>query len=244
MWEVNQKQLAAALKITSRQVRNLRDQGMFAFIPNTKKYDLPTCIEEYLEFKLKAETGRRTSIDKEKEQAEHEQLKKEITKLKLRKMRKEVHEAADVEQFLNNMLLNFRNRLLSVPAKIAPQILNESDINIIINQLTKEMLETLDELSEYDPDVINKDNAGIEFDDDDAHRADRPGLQRIPPQKAGRLLPLLCGRRCCKAPKRSEPGQKPAPRGRWRSQVFDLYRLDYIRLHVALYAAALIRWPV
>lgn len=164
MYEVNQKTLAAALGISSRQVRNLREQGMFEFAPGTKKYDLTKCVNEYIEFKVKAEVGGGTSIIKEKEQAEHERLKKEITKIKLRKLRTEVHEAADVEEFLNNMLLDFRNRILSVPAKIAPQILNESDINIIINLLTNEMLETLDELSEYDPDVINNDNAGIEFD--------------------------------------------------------------------------------
>ena len=172
MWEVNQKQLSEALGISARQIRNLREQGMFEFIPNTKKYNLPACIKEYLDFKLKAETGRGTSIDKEKEQAEHERLKKEITKLKLRKLRNEVHEAVNVEEFLNNMLMNFRGRLLSIPAKIAPQILNESDINVIINHLTTEMLETLDELSEYDPDAINKDDNGIEFDDEDGEEAD------------------------------------------------------------------------
>lgn len=167
MYEVNQKTLAAALGISSRQVRNLREQGMFEFAPGTKKYDLTKCVNEYIEFKVKAEVGGGTSIIKEKEQAEHERLKKEITKIKLRKLRTEIHEAADVEEFLNNMLLDFRNRLLSVPAKIAPQILNESDINIIINILTDEILETLDELSEYDPDVINNDNSGIEFDNEE-----------------------------------------------------------------------------
>lgn len=167
MYEVNQKTLAAALGISSRQVRNLREQGMFEFTPGTKKYDLTKCVSEYIEFKVKAETGRGTSLNKEKEQAEHEHLKKEITKIKLRKLRKEVHEAVDVEEFLNNMLLNFRSHLLAVPGKIAPQILNESDINVIINQLTKEMLEVLDELAEYDPDAINNDTAGIEFEDED-----------------------------------------------------------------------------
>lgn len=167
MYEVNQKTLSVALGISARQVRNLKEQGMFEFIPGTKKYDLTKCVSEYIEFKVKAETGRGTSINREKEQAEHEHLKKEITKIKLRKLRKEVHEAADVEYFLNDMLLNFKNRLLSVPAKIAPQVLNESDINVIINLLNDEMIETLEELSEYDPDIINKDSGDIEFDSND-----------------------------------------------------------------------------
>lgn len=167
MYEVNQKTLAAALGISTRQVRHLREQGMFEFISGTKKYDLTACVSEYIAFKVEAEVGRGTSIDKEKEQAEHERLKKEITQIKLRRLRKETHEAADVEEFLNNMCTNFRSRLLSVPAKIAPQILNESDINVIINLLTDEMFETLDELSEYDPDIINNDSGRFDVDDDD-----------------------------------------------------------------------------
>lgn len=167
MYEVNQKTLAAALGISSRQVRNLREQGMFEFVPGTKKYDLTKCVSEYIEFKVKAEIGSGTSIVKEKEQAEHERLKKEITKIKLRKLRKEVHEAADVEAFLNGMLLNFRARLLSVPGKVAPQILGLSDINAIIKILDDEMIQTLEELSEYDPDIVNGENGTDIIDDED-----------------------------------------------------------------------------
>ena len=52
MYEVNQKTLAAALGISSRQVRNLREQGMFEFVSGTKKYDLTKCVSEYIEFKV------------------------------------------------------------------------------------------------------------------------------------------------------------------------------------------------
>ncbi len=170
--EINQKQLAALLGITARQVRNLKQDGLFELTPNSRKYNAEKCVQEYIEFKIKAETGRGTSVIKEKEQAEHERLKKEITKIKLRKLRKEVHEASDVEEFLNNMLVDFRNRLLSVPGKIAPQILGETDINVIINQLTGEIVDTLDELSEYDPDVINNDNELIDVDVDEEEEED------------------------------------------------------------------------
>ena len=166
MYEVNQKTVASALGITARQVRNLRDEGMFSFIRGTKKYDLTECVKEYIEFKVKAETGRGASIDIEKERAQHERAKKEITQLKLRKLRKEIHEASDVREMLTGMLVNFRSRLLSVPSRIAPLILNESDINVIIRRLEKEMLDTLDELAEYDPDKINKES-GVDFDDED-----------------------------------------------------------------------------
>lgn len=167
MYEVNQKTLAAALGISARQIRNLREQGMFEFVPGTKKYDLTKCVSEYVEFKIKAETGRGTTLNKEKEQAEHERLKKEITKIKLRILRKEVHEARDVEEFLNGMLLNFRARLLAVPTKCAPLVLNKKDVNDIINILNSEMIETLSALSEYDPDLINNLGDSYDFAEED-----------------------------------------------------------------------------
>ena len=85
-----------------------------------------------------------------------------------------MHEAADVEMFLNDMLLNFRARLLAVPGKIAPQILGETDINTIIKLLTDEMFQTLDELSEYEPDAVNGDGGVADIDDgaDDEEEAE------------------------------------------------------------------------
>ncbi len=166
MYEVNQKTLAEALNISAREIRNLKQRGMFPFIPGTKKYDLAGCVSEYIEFKIKAETGRGASIDREREQAEHERLKKEVTKIKLRKLRGEVHEAADVEAFLNNTFSGFRSCLLAVPAKIAPLILNKCDINEIMELLTREMSAVLDALSQYDPDKINK-NGDIDFDSEE-----------------------------------------------------------------------------
>ncbi len=166
---VNQKELANILGITSRRVRQLREEGFFSFTENGKKYSLEKCVQEYIEYKVKAETNTGTSIDREKEQAEHEQIKKNISKLKLRKLKKELHEASDVELFLSEMLINFRNRLVSIPSKIAVQILGEEDINRIIEILQKEMYETLEELSEYNPDKINREK---NYDSDEDYEED------------------------------------------------------------------------
>lgn len=163
MYEVNQKTLALALGISSRQVRDLRSKhGMFPFIPDTKKYDLTSCVNEYINFKVGERTGK-TSVDREKEMAEHEQIKKEIAKLKLRKIRRDALEARDVENYLKSMLVEFRNRLLAVPSRVAPILLGETDINVIIKTLDREMFDTLDELSEFDPEKI----AGEDFDNED-----------------------------------------------------------------------------
>ena len=92
---------------------------------------------------------------KEQIQAEHEEVKMKISKLKLRRLRQELHEAEDVEAFLSAMLLRFKNRLLSCPAKLAMEIAGEQDINTIIQAIKKELSAALEELSEYDPEEID-----------------------------------------------------------------------------------------
>lgn len=165
---VNQKELAECLGISSRQVRNLKKDGMFEQPQNKKGYILENCIQEYINFKINEEMGRSASISKEKVQAQHEEVKKEISILKLRKLRRELHEAADVEAFLSEMLVNFRNRLESLPTKMAMQVSGETDINLIIQKIAAGIHEALNELSEYDPDEIDGQKAGdTELEDDE-----------------------------------------------------------------------------
>ena len=153
---VNQKELAQCLGISTRQVRNLKQEGMFETVNGSRGYVLETCVQEYVNFKVNAEMGRSASISIEKVRADHEEVKKNISIMKLRKLRRELHEAADVEAFLSDMLMRFKNRLLSLPAKMAMQVAGEKDINKIIQGLTKGIYEALDELSEYDPDEIDR----------------------------------------------------------------------------------------
>ena len=135
---VNQQELARCLGLTARQVRNLRkDYGMFPNDDN-KKYALEECIHEYIRFKIEEETGRRSNISKEKVSAEHEEVKKQISLLKLKKLKAELHLAKDVE-----------------PTKMAMQVAGMTDVNEIINTLSKSVREALDELSEYDPQEID-----------------------------------------------------------------------------------------
>ena len=93
---VNQKELAQTLGISSRRVRALKEEGLFETSKSGRGYNLETCVQEYIEYKVNAELGRSASISKEKVQAEHEEVKKQISILKLRRLRRELHEAADV----------------------------------------------------------------------------------------------------------------------------------------------------
>ena len=165
---VNQKELAQCLGVSTRQVMNLKQEGMFQTVNGSRGYVLVTCVQEYINFKVNAEMGRGASVSIEKVKADHEGIKKDISALKLRRLRRELHEAADVEAFLSDMLTCFKNRLLSLPAKMAMQVAGEQDVNAVIQTLTKGFREALDELSEYDPDRIDGDGAeGIDAEDEE-----------------------------------------------------------------------------
>lgn len=163
--EVTQKALAECLGITPRQVRNLKQEGLFQLKDGQKKYNLEKCIQEYIQFKVNDETGRRAVVDKERVSAEHEEVKKEISALKLRKLRRELHESADVESYLMDMLLAFRSRLEGMPQKMAMQIIDVKDINEIIGILRKGVSEALNELAGYDPDAIDGQQQGTYEED-------------------------------------------------------------------------------
>lgn len=76
-----------------------------------------------------------------------------------------------MEEFLTNMLVSFKSRLLSIPQKVAPIVVSEDDVNRISDILEKEIFEALEELSEYDPLKIDK-NADLEFEDDEEEDED------------------------------------------------------------------------
>ncbi len=155
--EVNQKQLSQYLGISTRRIRDLRAEGLFQKVNDrVAGYDLARCIQEYIEYKVKAEAGRRTYASKEEVQIKHEEVKREISILKLRRMRRELHEASDVEEFLSDMLIRFRNRMLAVSPRVAMKVAGETDISRLTEMIQKEMLDTLEELSEYDPDEIDR----------------------------------------------------------------------------------------
>ena len=167
--EVNQKELAQCLGISSRQVRNLSKEGLFHTLQNGRGYNLEKCIQEYINFKINAETGRRTSVTKEEVQAEHEEVKKQISLLRLRALRRELHTATNVEAYLSDMLIHFRNRILSLPSKMAMELSGIDDINQMIQIIRKNLLNALEELSEYNPDEI--DGLGTQTDLEDIEEA-------------------------------------------------------------------------
>ena len=171
--EANQKQLAKILGLTDRHIRRLRDEyGLFKKQEGKRTYTLESCVPEYLEYKLEEAGKTGSGYNKEKQQAEHEEIKKKISMLKLRKLQGQLHEAADVEIFLTDMLSAFRNRLLSIPQKVTPLLVGEDDNNVIMDILEKEIFGALGELSEYDPQKIDGEQDASELYEEDEEEED------------------------------------------------------------------------
>lgn len=165
---VNQKQLSQYLGISTRRIRQLREDGVFKKKTDSAAgYSLEECIQEYIEYKVNAETGRRTSISKEEVQAEHEEVKKQISLLKLRRLKRELHEATDVEFFLNDMLVRFRKYLMALPPRLAMNVTGVEDMAVVTETIRNEMRKALEELGEYDPDEIDGIESLLEEEPDE-----------------------------------------------------------------------------
>lgn len=168
---VNQKELAHILGITDRRVRQLKEQyGLFTnaeTVESKKKYKLEDCVPEYIAYKLESEGQSEGSIDRTKEQAEHERVKKKISELKLKKLRNELHYAEDVQEFLTDMLSNFKNSMLVLAQRCAPLVVGEDDTKKVLGIIEKEVYSTLEQLSEYDPEAIERGHINDDEDEDE-----------------------------------------------------------------------------
>lgn len=157
----DQKTLAKILKISDRRVRQLKKDGILIEDETGGLYYIPDCVQRYYEYKLKPAS----SIDFENEKALHEKAKRERAEMLNAKLRNELHSAKDIEMVLTNMLVTFRNKMLSIPAKISPKLVRQRDVNVIYHELEKEIKEALTELSEYNPEMFNTNRDIISSND-------------------------------------------------------------------------------
>lgn len=152
----NTGELAKLLNITQRRVNQLAEEKIITRQPEGD-FVLPEAIAEFYSFKFQSDEA----IDFMAEKALHEKAKRELAELELQKRRNEVHDAADVELVMTDMLTNLRSQLLGLPAKMAPQLANR-DKDYIDQTLTDEIHARLTELSDYSPDMFTGGSNGTE----------------------------------------------------------------------------------
>lgn len=143
------KQLSDVLNLTPRRVQQLAEDGIIVKASRGKYFAFES-IKRYVQT-LQEKRGDSDKVDYYTEHALLEKAKREKAELELAKRKNQLHDAADVELVLTNMLTTFRNRVMAIPPKVAPKVIgvkNLAEINQVIQQ---EILEALTELSEYDP---------------------------------------------------------------------------------------------
>ncbi|KZL88702.1 hypothetical protein [Clostridium magnum] len=161
--------LADLFGLTTRRIRMLADEGV---IQKTSRgrYNLQENIKSYIVY-LKAsqdlkEKTADNEIDPDKERALLTRRQREKLDLEIAAMRGQMHLSSDVERVMNDMLANFRAKLIAMPTKVAPILIARTDISEIQEILQKEFFEVLQELSCYDPATFYSDKY-IEVDEED-----------------------------------------------------------------------------
>lgn len=160
---VDQKTIAKVLQIDPRRVRQLEKEGILTKHETEGLYYIPDCAQSYYQFKLKPTSA----ANYENEKALHEKAKREKAEMSNAKLRGQLHDAKDVELIMTNMLVNFRNKMLGLPSKLAGKLVRQKNINIISHELEKAIKEALMELSEYDPVLFVNKIEGVEDEAED-----------------------------------------------------------------------------
>ena len=128
--------------LTERRIRQMRDAGI---IREAKSglYDMKQTVQAYLDY-LRINNG-----DLNQQRAELTKTKKELAKLELDERKGDLHRTEDIEQALTTMLMNFRTKVMSMPAKLAKTLAGMSENAEIYDLLKKETDEALDALRDY-----------------------------------------------------------------------------------------------
>jgi len=164
---VNTDVLAKLFGVTRRYINQLAKEGVLERrAPG--RWPLEPNISKYIEFLRTGKTDKEGQEAKSiywEERAKHEAAKREMAELKLSKLKNQMHDAADVEMIMTNMLTIFRNRILGIPQKLAPKLISLNNLAEISSIIEDEILEALTELKDYDPSLFAVEDDGDEQDD-------------------------------------------------------------------------------
>lgn len=150
IWTVTQTQFGQIIGVSQQRVSQLIDEQVLLKDEGSKSGAilLIDSLREYYLSKQAAKDGTE-SINYWKERALLTKKQRELTELKLEKERGNLYEAAEVEAVITEMLVNFRNKLTGIAAKLSPQLAgkNVAQINsILANEIEDNLNELADEL--------------------------------------------------------------------------------------------------
>lgn len=142
------KAVARFLDISERRVRQLRDEKIIAEA-RPGLYDLTETNHHYINYLRKRNPESEEVIDYNTERAKLVRAKRKNEEYELMLKEKELHAAEDIETVMNNMLANFKSRMMAIPAKLSPVLCKKTDKAEIFKLLKEQIDEALQELSDF-----------------------------------------------------------------------------------------------
>lgn len=164
--------LAKIIGVTDRRIRQLAEEGILVKVGHGR-YNLQDSLQAYvLNLRVELECKRENQeseeiLDLEREKAIHENVKRHMSELKYLLMKGNLHRSEDVQNVMTDMLLNFKTKILSLPSKLTPRLVNRQDEGYILDVLTEELNIVLEELSEYNPTVFYSKEYILQDGDED-----------------------------------------------------------------------------
>lgn len=147
-----QKVIGAALGLTTRQVRNLTDEGV---LPRTVEggkpvYDLGECVQAYIKYKAQLEQAKGSDSKDLIRKLNERKLIVEVERaeLELAKEREQLVTLDFMERQITGLLQSLRAKCLNFPGKYARELADATDPADVVEVLESGIAELLTALSE------------------------------------------------------------------------------------------------
>lgn len=142
--------IAERLRLTPRRIQQLAGEGLPRVTRG--KYDVDAVLDWYIA-RLERQLARQTDEDgeialREKEEMRLLSAKADLQELDLASQRRELVSIADVEKEMTDLVITTKARILTVPARVAPEILGEQSRVMVQAKIEKSLKEALSHLAE------------------------------------------------------------------------------------------------
>jgi hypothetical protein len=144
----NSKAVARFLDLSERRVRQLRDEKVIQEA-GPGLYDLLPTAHNYINYLRKRNPESQENLDYNTERAKLVRAKRRNEEYELAIKEGQLHRSEDIEQVMTDMLINFKARLLEIPAKLSPTLCEKKEKADIYKILKDSIDEALKELSDF-----------------------------------------------------------------------------------------------
>ena len=142
--------IAERLRLTPRRIQQLAGEGLPRVTRG--KYDVDAVLDWYIA-RLERQLAGEIDEDGAVQQKEIEELRllsarADMQELDLASQRRELVSIADVEKKMTDLVITTKARILTVPARVAPELLGEQSRVMLQAKIEKALKEALSHLSE------------------------------------------------------------------------------------------------